>query len=221
MRKTKLLMAAILTLTVAVSTVSTGYAAKPVNGGGGGSGPVPVAKSVCIDAGHGGSEPGTSNGAIIEKDLNLSVAMRLSEILTSKGYKTYLTRTSDVDMSKEQRYTYCNSTDASALVSVHHNGSSDHTVDRSEALYKQQGSKSLAIAVGQEVANEFGMGSTFRTVLFANMMLMKSSMPSVINEGYFLTNDGRLAQLTAEYDIMVDREANAMARGLDTYYAGL
>ncbi len=51
-----------------------------------------------------------------------------------------------------------------------------------------------------------------------NMMLMKSTMPSIINEGYFLTNDGRLNQPQTDYTGMVSREANAMARGLGSYY---
>ncbi len=214
MRTNKLIMAAILTMGLAVSTVSTGFAARP---GGGGGTPAPI-KSVCIDAGHGGTEPGTSNGGIIEKNLNLDVALRLSAILQSNGYKTYLTRTGDVDMSKEQRYTYCNGTDATTLVSIHHNGSTSHTADYTEGLYKQPGSKDLAVAVGQSVADEFGMSSTFRTTLFANMMLMKSAMPSIISEGYFLTNDSRLEQLNAGYDNMIDREASAILRGLEAYY---
>jgi N-acetylmuramoyl-L-alanine amidase len=213
MRTHKLFAAALLTLALAVSTVSTSFAARP-----GGGGTTPSLKSVCIDAGHGGTEPGTSNGGIVEKNLNLDVALRLSAVLQNSGYKTYLTRSGDVTMSKEERYTFCNGTDASTLVSVHHNGSTSHTADYTDMLYKQPGSKSLAVAVGQSVAGEFGMSSTFRTTLFANMMLMKSAMPSIISEGYFLTNDSRLSQLQADYTGMVDREANAIMRGLETYY---
>lgn len=214
MRTKSIITGVFLALTLAISSAAPGFAAKPGSGGGVQQAP----RTVCIDAGHGGAEPGTSNGGIIEKNLNLDVALRLNEVLTGIGYTTYMTRTSDVTLSKEDRYTFCNNTDSSVLLSVHHNGSSSSTADYTTTLYHSNSSLNLAKVVGQEVANEFGMGSTFRTERFANMMLMKSAMPSIINEGYFLTNGDRLSQLQADYSGMVDREANAMMRGLEAYY---
>ena len=46
---------------------------------------------------------------------------------------------------------------------------------------------------------------------------MNSEMPSMISESYFLTNTDRLAQLQADRDGMVNREADALARGIEKY----
>lgn len=186
--------------------------------GGGGGGEVPVLKSVCIDPGHGGADNGTSNGGINEDTLNLDVSLALQQILNANGYATHITRTSDVDRTNNDRYTFCNLTNATTLVSVHHNGSTNNTIDYSAGLYQQGNSKALAQVVGQSVANEFGQVSSFRVERFPSGVLIKSNMPSMISEGYFLTNTARLNQLTTNYSEMVNREANSLFLGLQQYY---
>jgi N-acetylmuramoyl-L-alanine amidase len=176
-------------------------------------------KSVCIDPGHGGSDSGAVYGGIEEEDLNLDVANALTNELTSRGYKVYLTRTDDSTKSNNDRYTFCNSTDATTLVSVHHNASTDSNIDYTLAMYHQSASKPLADYVGRSVANALGQASTFRTARFPSGVLIKSNMPSVMSEGYFLSNAGRLAQLQANYASMVTLESQAIANGLDSYYA--
>lgn len=52
--------------------------------------------SVIIDAGHGGEDGGTSSDdGILEKDINLSVSLYLSEILRCSGYNVVMTRSDD------------------------------------------------------------------------------------------------------------------------------
>lgn len=58
-------------------------------------------KVIFIDPGHGGRDPGTMEQDILEKDLNLEIAVALQEELIQKGAIVYLTRTSDVDYSNE------------------------------------------------------------------------------------------------------------------------
>ena len=46
---------------------------------------------ICIDAGHGGSDPGkVGNSNILEKDINLSLALKLQKLLEKKNYKVYM-----------------------------------------------------------------------------------------------------------------------------------
>ena len=40
-----------------------------------------VGKKICIDPGHGGSDPGATAYGLKEKDVNLDVALRLKELL--------------------------------------------------------------------------------------------------------------------------------------------
>lgn len=176
-------------------------------------------KSVCIDPGHGGSDSGAVYGGIEEEDLNLDVANALASELAGRGYKVYLTRTDDTTKSNNDRYTYCNATDATTLVSVHHNASTDSSIDYTLGMYHQSASKPLAEYVGRSVAAAMGQASTFRTSRFPSGVLIKSNMPSMMSEGYFLSNSARLAQLQANYSGMVAVEAQAVANGLDNYYA--
>ena len=55
-------------------------------------------KTVIIDAGHGGEDPGAVGNGLIEKDLNLSVSLFLADILRANGYNVVMTRTEDVQL---------------------------------------------------------------------------------------------------------------------------
>lgn len=183
------------------------------NGGGA------VALSVCIDAGHGGSDPGSVNQEFRESELNLDVAQKLEALLEANGFKTHMTRNSDAEtLSNNDRYSFCNATDASSLISIHHNGSTNSGIDYSLGLYHQGSSRNLATLVGEAVASEFNQLDSFRVDRFPSGILIKSDMPSMMSEGYFLTNTERLSQLRADYDGMVQREAQALLAGLLAYY---
>src|SRR3972149_4515888 len=108
------------------------------------SSPSLIPNSVCIDPGHGGSDIGASNNEILEKDLNLDVADRLAALLTSNRYVVYQTRTDDSTLSNNYRYTFCNSNGASILVSIHHNGSTNSSIDYSLGLYMKKVDVDLA-----------------------------------------------------------------------------
>lgn len=186
--------------------------------------PGELVKSVCIDPGHGGDDnPGTSNGVgdnkIIEKDLNLAVAEELQRLLEKEGnFETHMTRTDDSTKSNNDRYTLCNASNATTLISIHHNGSTSNA-DYPLALYHQRSSEQLANVVGQAVAEEFfPEDPELKTDRFPSGVLIKSDMPSMMSEGYFLTNDKRLEQLETNYEGMVNREAMALLSGITSYY---
>ena len=76
---------------------------------------------VVIDAGHGGSDGGTVSGEIIEKDINLSVALKLKAILEDNNIEVILTRSSDENMSLAQRTSVANDSNADFFISLHCN----------------------------------------------------------------------------------------------------
>lgn len=56
-------------------------------------------KIIVIDPGHGGIDGGAkSESGIIEKDINLSIALKTKDALESKGYKVIMTRSDDVGL---------------------------------------------------------------------------------------------------------------------------
>lgn len=53
-------------------------------------------KIILIDAGHGGIDGGAvSKSGTVEKDINLSISLKLRDILSKKGYKVIMTREED------------------------------------------------------------------------------------------------------------------------------
>lgn len=198
----------LLGLLIVLLPVSPAMAARPTP-------PPATPNSVCIDAGHGGTDPGTINQDLRESDINLQVALLLKSKLESAGYTTYMTRTSDVSRSNADRYNYCNEQKASILVSIHHNGSTNPTVDYSLALYM----KKSDVALSQSIVN--GVSSALETTnaglsRFASGVLLKANMPAVISEGFFLTNSN-------EYNLIktsdrLDQEAQALFNSIQGYF---
>lgn len=92
--------------------------------------------TICIDAGHGGSNEGTKetyDGVLIkEKDINLVIAKKLQWYLEQNdNLNVIMTRTSDTDVSIGGRIGYAKGNNADYVISVHINSKSqDNTNPR-------------------------------------------------------------------------------------------
>ena len=80
---------------------------------------------IVIDPGHGGINAGTLNvlGGPPEKVLTLDWARRLVPLLESNGWKVFLTRTNDVDVSLVNRVAFAEAHHADLFISLHFNSS--------------------------------------------------------------------------------------------------
>ena len=80
-------------------------------------------KTVVLDPGHGGVEPGSVNRSlrILEKDLNLDVSLRLQKLIEENGFKVVLTRYDDRLVPLEDRSQIANRSNAGVFVSIHFN----------------------------------------------------------------------------------------------------
>ena len=58
-------------------------------------------KVITVDPGHGGRDPGTRYGKILEKDLNLEISKQLEKELTKQGAIVFMTRDEDEDLSSQ------------------------------------------------------------------------------------------------------------------------
>ena len=94
-------------------------------------------KSVFLDPGHGGSDPGSIGGSYTEAALNLSVAKKVQTLLKARGYTVYMSRTTDTYVSLLDRSKQANALKPDIFVSIHHNstGASSTTVSGIEAYY--------------------------------------------------------------------------------------
>ena len=87
-------------------------------------------RTVVIDAGHGGRDPGTSSGAIKEKDLALKIALKLGSYIENNfdDVKVLYTRKTDTYVQLWERASIANRNNANVFISVHLNAISNSSV---------------------------------------------------------------------------------------------
>lgn len=79
-------------------------------------------RTVIIDPGHGGKDPGATNSLGTEAGYNLLVSEGLKKVLTAKGYKVLMTRDSNRYLTLQERVDFANRvTDNAIFISIHHN----------------------------------------------------------------------------------------------------
>ena len=78
-------------------------------------------RTVVIDAGHGGHDPGAIHHGVVEKDVNLDVAKRLGEILKKRGYTVKYTRDSNKWLALGERVRKGKNMQGDLFVSIHVN----------------------------------------------------------------------------------------------------
>lgn len=86
--------------------------------------PPPLAPTLVIDAGHGGTDGGTVRGTMIEKEWALKVALSLAEELKSRGHAVDLIRTGDDYLPVVERSALVNAFPRTAMISIHFNADS-------------------------------------------------------------------------------------------------
>lgn len=176
MLKRSILFAAALALSVvSVAKVSTAEAG--------------TGHRIVIDPGHGGWDSGSAECSLLEKDANLQIAWILYDLLEASGFDVYMTREIDEYKSNADRYNFANSVNGEALVSIHLNGSTDHTKNGTLGLYgKRNKDKSFTETLHKRLASELGVDD-WGVTNFASGVLLKSNMPATIQEAVFISNE--------------------------------
>lgn len=143
---------------------------------------------VVIDAGHGGHDRGGIPGQrVSEKMMTLDVAQRLRSILAADGYRTVMTRNSDVFVPLGTRVAIANSYSNSIFVCIHFNSASRRGANGIETYFYNSQSLGLASAIHYYVsraAPSLNRGVRRR----GYFVLRRTRVPSVLVECGFLTN---------------------------------
>lgn len=176
----------------------------------------------CVDAGHGGTEPGAVGPTgLLEKDVNLLVAYSLKGLLESQGAEVLMTRSDDSTVSIPQRWQMANAWGADRFISIHHNAMLNQPgVNGTETwvhYYASQESLELANAVQAELVGEFGLPN--RGVQRTNPdprydfgVLRNTYMPAILTEASFISNPEEEQRLRDP--AYLEREAMAIMRGI-------
>ncbi|MCQ2192780.1 MAG: N-acetylmuramoyl-L-alanine amidase [Paludibacteraceae bacterium] len=102
---------------------------------------------IVIDAGHGGKDNGASGKKKLkEKDINLSVALKLGEQLEKvSNVKVYYTRKTDVFVPLDDRAQFANNLNANLFISIHTNASENRDAQGTEVYSFSTSSSDIAM----------------------------------------------------------------------------
>lgn len=78
-------------------------------------------KSICLDPGHGGKDPGNRVGANQEKKYTLLLAQEVREQLSRAGFNVTLTRSTDIYLELDERPDLARRRKADLFISLHFN----------------------------------------------------------------------------------------------------
>ena len=80
-----------------------------------------MSRKVFLGVGHGGRDPGAVAGGLLEKEVNLDIALAAEKELKRRGIEVLLSRREDRDQSLEERIRMCNAFGPELAVDCHNN----------------------------------------------------------------------------------------------------
>ena len=169
-------------------------------------------KTIVLDPGHGGSDPGAVNGSRLEKNDNLRMALAVRDNLVRLGQRVVMTRSTDTYVDLLERSRISNNNNADIFVSLHRNSFTNPAANGWEN-YVMINSPLVNWQYAQTVLNEcvnVGVQSN-RGVKQADFSVLRfTAAPAQLLEMGFITN----AIDNIMFDENFNRYADAIARGI-------
>ncbi len=173
-------------------------------------------KTIYIDAGHGGRDPGAVYGTLRESALNLKVALAAAAYLKEYDCVTVLSRTADTDTRINTMAATAKSLKAAAVVSIHHNAGGGRG---GEAFYWHTHAPSKALA--EETVRQFvAVGQRLRGVKptspdSRNFGMCRinagNGIPAILGEFAFIDNAADRAMIDTDEKLTAQGHAYAKA----------
>lgn len=175
-------------------------------------------KIIVLDPGHGGEDTGAIGPTgLLEKTINLQVALDLASILKVQGASVYLTRATDVYVSLQTRIALANNLNADLFLCMHHNsieGAPD--IDRPQAFYwSTTDTSELAAKIFLEGFENF-TGVQGDLIQEEYYVLRYAQVPAVLIEPFFMSNPTREKWL--ENPVNIWKEALVYDNGILKYF---
>lgn len=185
-----------------------------------------IGKRIIIDVGHGGKDSGTVYDDIKEKDLNLSIALKLKEELIMNGVDVIMTRDGDYDLALpnanrrkksdfDNRIEMINDSGANMYLSIHINYLGNAKYYGAQVFYTK-GNNDIADYIQEEFINDLKSPMNSRILSNDIYMYKKLNIPGVLIECGFLSN-------SKERKLLVDdsyqyKLVRSIVKGLINYY---
>ena len=175
-------------------------------------------KIIIIDAGHGGTDPGSVKQGVQEKNINLQIALKLQKRLERKGYKVVMTRTDDTAISLINRTKLANKAKGDLLISIHQNSFRDASVHGIEVFYtpgKETYDDRLANCI-QEALISYTQAKDRHVREITNLLIIReSNMSACLIESAYLSNDTERELIqTKDYQ---DKVVTGIIEGIENF----
>lgn len=175
-----------------------------------------LGKTILVDPGHGGNDPGAISGGVQEKTITLNVSLLLREKLEALGATVDMTRDSDKTLTLQERLDASNRICPDVFIAVHGNSVAKPDIRGIETYYYDSRDQKLAELMLDNVSlklKEPAKWSHARNLF----VLDGNAAPATLVEIGYLTNATTRALLnTAAYQ---DKVASALTDTLVTYLA--
>jgi N-acetylmuramoyl-L-alanine amidase len=150
-----------------------------------------------LDPGHGGRDTGAIGPTgLREKDVNLDIAFKLRDKLTSAGFKVILTREDDTKNSLDEIVKLANATNADIFISIHNNSHTSRDKSGTETFYFNQSTRGRQLAANINSKTIEQIGTINRGLKTANFEQLKNTkMTSALIECAFISNPDEEAKL--------------------------
>ena len=176
-------------------------------------------RTIVVDAGHGGQDPGAVHNGLREKDIVLDVSLRLEAKLKAAGANVIMTRRGDTFPTLSERAALANRSNADIFVSVHTNAAGSPAARGSETFYftshAAADSRKLAESLQKHMLRE--LNTVNRGVKIGNFhVLRNTTMPSALVELGFKTNPQEVERMKT--NAFREASADALYKGIIEFY---
>jgi N-acetylmuramoyl-L-alanine amidase len=193
-------------------------------------------KTIVLDPGHGGWDPGAANAktGLKEKDVNLAIALRLRAALAAKGATVLMSRATDTRSAPDAivaqmpddpthadlgyRSRIANDLKADAFISIHQNCCSSNGTEDYYTSYTLNGERSAALADLMVNTVAPGLGQRNRGKHDDLMYVTRTNdAPAILLEVEFI--DDPVEGAKAGKSAYQEQVAALMVQALDKFYA--
>ena len=177
----------------------------------------PETFTVVIDPGHGGDRPGAHYEGVDEKDIDLSVSLKLEALLKGLGYQVVMTRSTDVEIGLYERADLANAAEADLFVSIHSNAAEDRPDYQGiYTYYHPTSSRGARLAQAIQTPLCQITGGIDRGIRSADFVVLRETdMCAVLVEMGFMSSPEELDRLLD--DAYQDKLAQGIAQGIVRY----
>lgn len=182
---------------------------------------------IIIDPGHGGLDGGCNHKDLVEKDINLKIALKLKTSLEEAGYDVLMTRSSDVHLCKDKfskkedlltRIDLINNSNADLFVSIHTNSFVQEKYYGAQVFYNGINPNNMLIASNiQSYLSLFTKTTRTHKNLDNIMILRKINKVGCLIETGFISNQKEYELFQS--DVYLGQLANCIMYGINDYFA--